>query len=1321
MIEISRNSKCPCGSGQKYQDCCLPTEEALNSLNSLIGKLEKNLLPQSPTKALPQPPLPSIKMLDIRGLIQYNRKNLPILFQAISIAKVESILRDSLQSQEFILYIKNSDLFMVWRTPIAYGHVQIKKNTGELAGASHSDVALYCLYCMFHRDPFFFPEEPRPKSLLERWRKNETTQLASSPRVQWSKEQIQNFEKIHRQLQGLFGPKKAEKECLVITMRDLQTPNTFVTKKLPEELKTKESSYLWRISGSTLFLLFSDGEIVALNDMNHPYVYFLAPEWSQFPPQPSEELAQLYPQSYYYKLLYNHLPYIRHLYQQEHVLVAINTPAQADVGYLISRLEVLPHEDVSWRFRKEGGMYSVQSFLSSPMPSARRPLAKDVFCHSKTYALHFHDLHTICAEIRSDLNAEMCSEQSCPGLKMVSLRVVNIALERIKGMGYHQLDLGKVRKLSFDEVKFRIHFNSSSPDAFGVALLLPSGGGFLHCPDAFSEFVTALEAGISECININKKDWLSGRQDTVRQGEMKLYRHRGLAIQILLKMLEVDGGKAEVSEEEFWTDFKADLGETINRIAYGAKFETSFESPRFDQLLREIYAKVKTDPKVMVFMEHETLELSLKVYHRLLFSLLRFMAHGDISHLTKSTGMRGKIRIKFAYDEFDDVSVLPLEFNPSYEFEGSAVLPNLIPHLPEHTEVFIDGSPLDELNLEDLRSLVLVKEATNKIDWFELDPRFYFKGEEISLGEALKLTQGPLVEFRGKFFRIDASILPNIKWLEYLWDRLQGFNSPSRLSKSGSNIILLPRSASLEILALRAAGLNFDGAGEQWKKICSEFDSLSQRRSENFVPLLPGVTTPLKDYQKTGVQWMLDLYQLHLGGILADDMGLGKTLQSLSFLTLLQHQGELGNCLVVVPTSLVYNWLSEIRKFTPELEVQVFEANLKKKKYAEKGLMICSYGLFQIHSDFFEAINWNVVIFDEAQNLKNRSSLRCNKARVLTARSKYCLTGTPLENHYGEFYTLIDLVVPGALGPYAPFMSVYGPRKGLGGIEPKDIEFLKLKTQPLVLRRDKKRVLAELPPKTENVILVPFEKQQEKIYRDIALAWNDRIRVHVDKKGEAQSQLQMLTALLRLRQVCSHPASLPETEYNKIPPKIELLVEQVEAILDKGESVLVFTNFLMTLQYIESLFEKHHHTALTLHGGMTVHQRRQVLEEFESSQQPTLLIMTLKTGGVGLNLTKANHVFHLEPWWNPAAENQGTDRVHRMGQEQHVHVVRFVMENSIEEKIQSLKLSKTQCFDALFAESVEELEASAPTSYAKKQLSQADFQALLNLDHIKAR
>jgi superfamily II DNA or RNA helicase len=1318
VIKISRNSKCPCGSGKKYKQCCL----AKTSSDPIDNFIDQQFSPNKPPKSFAPPVPPPRKednILRIQDFVKYTRGEVAELMRTNSMAEVEDLLVSVPMSHKFYLRYEASALIFAWRSDFGgAGQIQMDQGTGRISASGMSDVALYCFYQLFHRDPFFFPSAGIQKTVMEWWKKDNSAKTSTAS--QWRKEQIQQFDKIHKLLRGLFGPEKVQKACAIISFNDIEEPKGLSTKKLLSYPSDEMSS--WGYVDTTMSILFSDGEVVKLEEPSHPYAYLLMADFAKYPARLSKELATLDPDSYNYNFLYNHLPYLQHLLQQENLQLVIHSTKKPKLGYIVSSLEILPKSETGWRFRRdEEGLIDIQGFVSSALLGDLRVLSEDVFVNIKTSALIFHQFDTTKFDLLNNLMAgEEKDPQACPGIKAEGHVEANLALRVLRDKG-ENVDLGEQKKLSCEDLKYRFHFYSAQPEAFGVELLLPSKVCLSHFPEELTDFLEGLNEGITACLDVDKEHWVSNRKGAVRQGELRLYRHRGLAIQILLKMLESTLVETEPSDKKFWAEFKADLGESLNRVVQVLKADNSFCSPRFEKLLKEIYAKIKFEKSFVIFTtQEEALEIPLKIYAQLLLTLLRYIAHSDLSCLIRMNGFGTELQPQFEELDFNDDASSLRKSPPSLKVAGRAVFPDLIPHLPQGAEVLCDGAPLDELKPEDLRSLVQLREYTDKVDWFELDPRFYFKGEEVSLLEALKLTQGPLVEFRGKFYRIDTSILPNIKWLEFLWNRLQGLQGKSKSGKSSGSRITLPRSASLEILALRAAGLQIDG-GEQWGKICKEFDALSQHRDEAFVPQLDGVNTPLKDYQKTGVQWMLDLYQLHLGGILADDMGLGKTLQALSFFSLLQHREELGRSLVVVPTSLVYNWLSEINKFTPELKVQVFEASLKKKEDLGKGLILCSYGLFQRHREFFEEKNWNVVMFDEAQNLKNLSSLRNNIGRALVARSKFCLTGTPLENHYGEFYALIDLVVPGALGPYAPFMAIYGPKKGAGSLTPKDIDFLKLKTQPLVLRRDKKRVLSELPPKTENVILVPFEKQQEKIYREIAVAWNDRVRQQVDQKGEAQSQLQMLTALLRLRQVCSHPASLPNIDYRKVPPKVEMLIEQAEAILDKGESVLVFTNFVSTLHYIEGLFEKHHHKALTLHGGMTGPQRRKVLEEFENSEVPILLIMTLKTGGVGLNLTKANHVFHLEPWWNPAAENQGTDRVHRMGQEQHVHVVRFVMQNSIEEKIQSLKLSKTQCFDALFAESVEELDAMAPASFAKKQLTQADFEVLLNLDQTKAK
>ena len=424
----------------------------------------------------------------------------------------------------------------------------------------------------------------------------------------------------------------------------------------------------------------------------------------------------------------------------------------------------------------------------------------------------------------------------------------------------------------------------------------------------------------------------------------------------------------------------------------------------------------------------------------------------------------------------------------------------------------------------------------------------------------------------------------------------------------------------------------------------------------------------------------------------------------------------MGHSLIAVPTSLTFNWFSEAKRFTPDLPVHIFnskELSQAKEFFANNkhGILITTYGLMAEHEAFFSEVRWNMHIYDEAQNLKTITAKRTTVSRKIPARFKLCLTGTPLENHMGEFYSLMDLVVPGALGPFDQFrknyMQSYAP-------DLERMQFLKLKTKPLVLRRTKSSILKELPPKTESTVKIPFSEKQLAIYRDIALSWNSKVRQTIVEKGENKSQLIMLTALLRLRQVCSAPGAIPNVTYTETPPKVSLLIDNLKAIVETGESALVFTQFLGTFDLLAKEMKKAGIPFFSLHGKVNRKDREIALRNFQELQTGGVMLMTLKTGGVGLNLTKASYVFHLEPWWNPAVENQATDRTHRIGQTKPVQVYRYIMSESVEEKIEVLKTRKSSQFNALFSEEESAIEAQNSES-GGPSLSQKDFEYLLGI------
>lgn len=650
---------------------------------------------------------------------------------------------------------------------------------------------------------------------------------------------------------------------------------------------------------------------------------------------------------------------------------------------------------------------------------------------------------------------------------------------------------------------------------------------------------------------------------------------------------------------------------------------------------------------------------------------------------------------------------------------GTDALLTLQPLTDRGFEFTIDHQPLMRLLDGEFDIRLMMEESSQpsgttsqSLDWFSLHPKIFLKGKEINPSSSPNLLSNGIIEHDGKLYLVPRKQIPTLSRLETFWRKIQNVGTKEASFGSAEKRVSVPRSKVLEILALRASGVAIKGSGE-WDKVCAFYDSLGSPRHN--IKLPKSIQAELKPYQKEGVRWLLDLHSLRLGALLGDDMGLGKTLQTLAFLEVLRSKKELGATLIVVPSALLYNWQTEIEKFVPHLPYTLLTGkqkilNVKSFHDRQPHVYITTYGLLNEHEQIFTSVSWHMLIFDEAQNLKNITAKRTSAARKLKAHFKICLTGTPMENHLGEFFSLMDLTVPGCLDDHETFTKLFVTPSE---VAPDDIRYLKLKTKPLVLRRLKRDILTQLPDKTETTVIVPFEAKQMKIYRDVALAFNEKIQTEIQQNGEGKMQLQMLTALLRLRQICSDPSALPNIVYNKTPPKLEALVDAVKEIVESGESILVFTQFLSTLDKTQRLLEQEGVKVFTLHGGHSAVKKRNILAEFEQFPEAAVLIMTLKTGGVGLNLTKASYVFHLEPWWNPAAENQATDRAHRMGQTKPVQVYKYIMHESVEEKIELLKKRKAAQFESLFSDT--EIATADGTKTSKtNHLSKEDFALLLS-------
>lgn len=442
------------------------------------------------------------------------------------------------------------------------------------------------------------------------------------------------------------------------------------------------------------------------------------------------------------------------------------------------------------------------------------------------------------------------------------------------------------------------------------------------------------------------------------------------------------------------------------------------------------------------------------------------------------------------------------------------------------------------------------------------------------------------------------------------------------------------------------------------------------------------LTNILRDYQKAGFQWLKALSESGLGGILADDMGLGKTLQVLA-LILSEKEKSKAPALVIAPTSLVYNWVLEAEKFAPELKViAISGTQVQRKPLLEKmgeyDLVITSYPLIRRDIEAYQKYNFSFCIIDEAQHVKNHYTQSARAIRKISARNRFALTGTPMENSLMELWSIFDFIMPGYLYTQQKFHERFIKPIVNDGNRTAS-EDLSRHIRPFILRRMKKDVLKELPDKIETIVTCEMTKEQKDIYLAVLAQARNEIKANMDEVGFERSQIQILAALTRLRQICCHPASFLEN-YEGGSGKLELLGELLEENLSLGHRVLLFSQFTTILDIIEEDLIKKGLSYFYLSGKTPAAERASMVSRFNGGEGDVFLL-SLKAGGTGLTLTGADTVIHYDPWWNPAVEEQATDRVYRIGQDKVVHVFKLITENSIEEKILLLQNKKKELID----------------------------------------
>jgi SNF2 family DNA or RNA helicase len=451
----------------------------------------------------------------------------------------------------------------------------------------------------------------------------------------------------------------------------------------------------------------------------------------------------------------------------------------------------------------------------------------------------------------------------------------------------------------------------------------------------------------------------------------------------------------------------------------------------------------------------------------------------------------------------------------------------------------------------------------------------------------------------------------------------------------------------------------------------------------------------LRHYQAAGIHWLQFLRETGFSGILADDMGLGKTVQVLAHLLIEKHKkSQKYPSLIIAPTSLLMNWQREAAQFTPRLRVLILHGQSRKALFnqiPDYDVVITTYSLLVRDEEILPKYKYHILVLEEAQNIKNSYSKAGRAARRLSAEQRLCLTGTPMENHLGELWSLFHFLLPGLLGEKKQFHQLFRfpieKNQDTGRLE-----VLKQRIAPFFLRRIKQEVLPELPEKIEMVRPVLLTDIQREVYENIRIALHQKVLLAIQAQGIARSQIYILSALLKLRQVCCDPRLLKsdtEDYTETASAKLQLLIELLPTLILRGRRILLFSQFTEMLTLIEATLKNLGIKYLKLTGK--TQNRDKLIQKFQAGEAPLFLI-SLKAGGVGVNLTKADTVIHYDPWWNPAVENQATDRAHRIGQDKTVFVYKFITSGTIEEKIMALQQEKKSLFEAILSGNQKVLE-----------------------------
>jgi len=570
---------------------------------------------------------------------------------------------------------------------------------------------------------------------------------------------------------------------------------------------------------------------------------------------------------------------------------------------------------------------------------------------------------------------------------------------------------------------------------------------------------------------------------------------------------------------------------------------------------------------------------------------------------------------------------------------------------------------------------VKIEHDGNGIDWFDLHIKISWGDQQVSIADLQKalFNRQPFLLLK------DGTIgaIPD-EWInKYSLLLKLGDIDSDKLRLSKLHWTLTQELSEGEDITNRIITEDYK---TKWKRL--------QEQSDSLYKIPKTINAQLRDYQKAGFEWMCLLDEMQWGGCLADDMGLGKTLQAITFLQYVTGKNKKETHLVVCPTSLLYNWENELKKFAPKLSYHIHHGMSRAvdvKEWKKKNIIITSYGSVRSDIEELQQIKFGYVICDESHVIKNPSSQTARAVMQLQTRNRFILSGTPIQNNTTDLYSQMQFINPGLLGQKEFFKTEFAIPIDKFGNKEKSAQLRKL-IYPFLMRRKKEQVAKDLPSKTEITLWCEMGEEQRKVYNDLKTYYRENLLQRVEKEGIGSNAIYILEGLTRLRQACNAPQLIKNRNFSTTESvKIEELLNEIEDNTG-GHKVLVFSQFTGMLGLIAEEMQQRNISYLYLDGSTKAEERSRLVEQFQSTHDEKIFLISLKAGGLGLNLTAADYVYLVDPWWNPAAEQQAIDRTHRIGQQNKVFAYKMICRDSVEEKILSLQQRKKSLADDLISE-----------------------------------